>query len=150
MANKKLTPKQKAWKVFLDSYNDPEIGKRYEGFLSNHKSMIERYNPQVEAFNEKTEKKKSLEELLLNVVKSGFHQQVSPILEEIKAIDGELQELVQELSSLKSSIEYHQDLITKYKDWSERKLFIHWEHLKALDEGVPIWTSFKAKYNKIF
>lgn len=150
MASKRSNPKQIAWKVFLDSYNDPEIGKRYDGFLIDRDRMVERYNPKAEVFNEKAEKKKSIEELLLNVVKSGFHQQVSSILTEIKALESELDEMAKELTALKSSIDQIQELIAKYKDWSERKLFIHWEHLKAFDEEVPVWAEFKAKYNKIF
>ena len=151
MAKKKeLTPKEIAWKIFLDDYEDGEIAERYERFLRDRESMKGVFNPEVLAFNEKLEKKQELEELLMRMLKLSHFDPECSILKEIRELEAELGALGSALAEARAEIDKNEELIKKYKDWAEKKLFEHWKYLRAFDPEVKDWASFKHKYNKVF
>lgn len=147
---KKLSPKEIAWKVFLEDYEDEEIPNRFAEFLRDKESMKERFNSMAEAFNKKVDRKQMLEGLLLENVKAGHFDPKCSMLSEIRSLEEELAETSKTLAELKKKIEDNLKLIEKYKDWAEKRKFEHWKYLKAFDPEVGTWIKFKDKYNKVF
>lgn len=135
MAKKKkeLTRKEIAWKVFSEEYEDNEISERHERFLRNQEKMKELFNPKVEIFNEIVLKKISLESLLMETIKAGHFSEDSSLLAEIRDLSKEIGEAQLNLEKAQHEIEENANLIKKYEDWSERKLFVHWQYLKSFN-----------------
>lgn len=149
-AKKELSPKEIAWRVFLEDYDDDEIPKRFERFTRDQERMKEEFNPRAQSFNEMLEKKQRLESLLMETIKAGHFDRDSSLLKEINDLEKEIESLNGALGELQAMIKKNGDLIKKYEDWSEKKLFEHWRYLKAFDSEVQEWAGFKAKYYKVF
>lgn len=148
---KELSPKEIAWGVFLEDYEDDEISRRYEGFIKNLEWTKKRHNDLVGPINETIREYETLGELLSGLVKQGhFSYENDTLIPKLKELEKKADEMREEIMGLKEEIAKESALIKKYEDNAENKLFYYWRYLKAFDSETPVWTDFKAKWSKIF
>src|SRR5210317_10882 len=142
---KKSKEYNKVWKEFQSELTDGELQSNYDGFVEK----VNELNPQYEDMfihhqkmeNEISEIKDSILMSALNGVSSeGLNRK-------LRDLESAAEELEERMNVIYSQIKYYEDLINKYEDWSERKLFVWWQVFTALDDTTPNWIEWKNTYN---
>lgn len=146
---KKLSPKEKVWKEFLDDIDNPELQNRFDGFVADEKRYVDQYNEMVETINEQLADKSALEGIIINSAMLGISP--APAVEKLKVVNGSVSELQDKMSELGKKIAEKQKLIKQYKHSSDGNLFIYWKVLREVDDTVKEWAVFKEQYkDRIF
>ena len=65
----------------------------------------------------------------------------------LRDLESAAEELEERMNVIYSQIKYYEDLIDKYEEWSERKLFVWWRVFTTLDDTTPNWIEWKNTYN---
>jgi len=142
---KKSKEYNKVWKEFQSELTDGELQSNYDGFVEK----VNELNPQYEDMfihhqkmeNEISEIKDAILMSALNGVSSeGLNRKLRDLI-------SAAEELEERMNVIYSQIKYYEDLIDKYEDWSERKLFVWWHVFTALDDTTPNWIEWKNTYN---
>lgn len=142
---KKSKEYNKVWKEFQSELTDGELQSNYDGFVEK----VNELNPQYEDMfihhqkmeNEISEIKDAILMSALNGVSSeGLNRKLRDLI-------SAAEELEERMNVIYSQIKYYEDLIDKYEDWSERKLFVWWQVFTALDDTTPNWIEWKNTYN---
>jgi chaperonin cofactor prefoldin len=142
---KKSKEYNKVWKEFQSELTDGELQSNYDGFVEK----VNELNPQYEDMfihhqkmeNEISEIKDAILMSALNGVSSeGLNRKLRDLI-------SAAEELEERMNVIYSQIKYYEDLINKYEDWSERKLFVWWQVFTALDDTTPNWIEWKNTYN---
>lgn len=142
---KKSKEYNKVWKEFQSELTDGELQSNYDGFVEK----VNELNPQYEDIfihhqkmeNEISEIKDAILMSALNGVSSeGLNRK-------LRDLESAGEELEERMNVIYSQIKYYEDLIDKYEDWSERKLFVWWRVLTTLDDTTPNWIEWKNTYN---
>lgn len=145
MGKKKSKDYNKLWDEFQSELTNGELQYNFDGF----KKSVEELRPEYEALfihhqkikNETSELKDAILMSALNGVSSeGLNRK-------LRDLESASEELEEELNVLYSKIEYNNDLISKYEDFSERKLFIWWKVFNTIDDTTPPWLEWKSLYN---
>lgn len=142
-------PKDIAWRVFREEYDDLEIQERYDRFIRNRERLRGILTENIESYNEKMNAKAELESLLMKTIKKGLSCE-SIMLKTILDLEKELAEESIRLSSLSEENDHNEKLIKNYEVWSEKKLFEHWRYLRAFDPEVGTWVEFRDQHKRIF
>ena len=142
---KKSKGYNKVWKEFQSELTDGELQSNYDEFVEK----VNKLNPQYEDIfihhqkmeNEISEIKDAILMSALNGVSSeGLNRK-------LRDLESAGEELEERMNVIYSQIKYYEDLIDKYEDWSERKLFVWWRVFTALDDTTPNWIEWKDIYN---
>jgi chaperonin cofactor prefoldin len=142
---KKSKEYNKVWKEFQSELTDGELQSNYDGFVEK----VNELNPQYEDIfihhqkmeNEISEIKDAILMSALNGVSSeGLNRK-------LRDLESAGEELEERMNVIYSQIKYYEDLIDKYEDWSERKLFVWWKVFTVLDNTTPDWLEWKNTYN---
>jgi len=142
---KKSKEYNKVWKEFQYEITDGELQSNYDGFVEK----VNELNPQYEDIfihhqkmeNEISEIKDAILMSALNGVSSeGLNRK-------LRDLESAGEELEERMNVIYSQIKYYEDLIDKYEDWSERKLFVWWRVFTTLDDTTPNWIEWKNTYN---
>jgi len=142
---KKSKEYNKVWKEFQSELTDGELQSNYDGFVEK----VNELNPQYEDIfihhqkmeNEISEIKDAILMSALNGVSSeGLNRK-------LRDLESAGEELEERMNVIYSQIKYYEDLIDKYEDWSERKLFVWWRVFTTLDDTTPNWIEWKNTYN---
>jgi len=142
---KKSKEYNKVWKEFQSELTDGELQSNYDGFVER----VNELNPQYEDIfihhqkmeNEISEIKDAILMSALNGVSSeGLNRK-------LRDLESAAEELEERMNVIYSQIKYYEDLIDKYEDWSERKLFVWWRVFTTLDDTTPNWIEWKNTYN---
>jgi len=142
---KKSKEYNKVWKEFQSELTDGELQSNYDGFVEK----VNELNPQYEDIfihhqkmeNEISEIKDAILMSALNGVSSeGLNRK-------LRDLESAAEELEERMNVIYSQIKYYEDLIDKYEDWSERKLFVWWRVFTTLDDTTPNWIEWKNTYN---
>ena len=142
---KKSKEYNKVWKEFQSELTDGELQSNYDGFVER----VNELNPQYEDIfihhqkmeNEISEIKDAILMSALNGVSSeGLNRK-------LRDLESAGEELEERMNVIYSQIKYYEDLIDKYEDWSERKLFVWWRVFTTLDDTTPNWIEWKNTYN---
>jgi chaperonin cofactor prefoldin len=142
---KKSKEYNKVWKEFQSELTDGELQSNYDEFVEK----VNKLNPQYEDMfihhqkmeNEISEIKDAILMSALNGVSSeGLNRK-------LRDLESAAEELEERMNVIYSQIKYYEDLINKYEDWSERKLFVWWQVFTALDDTTPNWIEWKNTYN---
>ena len=142
---KKSKGYNKVWKEFQSELTDGELQSNYDEFVEK----VNKLNPQYEDIfihhqkmeNEISEIKDAILMSALNGVSSeGLNRK-------LRDLESAGEELEERMNVIYSQIKYYEDLIDKYEDWSERKLFVWWRVFTALDDTSPNWIEWKDIYN---
>jgi chaperonin cofactor prefoldin len=142
---KKSKEYNKVWKEFQSELTDGELQSNYDEFVEK----VNKLNPQYEDMfihhqkmeNEISEIKDAILMSALNGVSSeGLNRK-------LRDLESAAEELEERMNVIYSQIKYYEDLINKYEDWSERKLFVWWQVFTTLDDTTPNWIEWKNTYN---
>jgi uncharacterized coiled-coil DUF342 family protein len=142
---KKSKEYNKVWKEFQSELTDGELQSNYDGFVER----VNELNPQYEDIfihhqkmeNEISEIKDAILMSALNGVSSeGLNRK-------LRDLESAAEELEERMNVIYSQIKYYEDLVDKYEDWSERKLFVWWQVFTTLDDTTPNWIEWKNTYN---
>ena len=142
---KKSKEYNKVWKEFQSELTDSELQSNYDGFVEK----VNELNPQYEDIfihhqkmeNEISEIKDAILMSALNGVSSeGLNRK-------LRDLESAAEELEERMNVIYSQIKYYEDLVDKYEDWSERKLFVWWRVFTTLDDTTPNWIEWKNTYN---
>lgn len=135
-------------KAFYESVNDKELQDRYNRFVYNLKKDKENYNQLVPKINEAISRKNRLQEIILRTVLEGIMP--TDVIETYKSVSKEVEELSEHISKYQYSIDENENLIKKYQDNSDQKLFYWWKSFHAIDpKGTSPWIEWKRLYEKI-
>ena len=141
---KEHNPVEALKKAFEEEVNDLELQERYEYFQKNLQRAKDEHNKLVPFLNQNVEARNILTSVIYNSAMEGILS--TEATKKMKELKAEMETLVAELEIHKESIQYNEKLIKDYKDWSERKLFIWWQALKAVDPETKAWIEWKETY----
>lgn len=145
----KHNPVQALKQAFQEEWDDNELDERYQNFKFHLKEAKEDYNGLVTQVNDNLDVISTLKESVLSQALCGI---ISPASNsKIKELEDKNEKLIEQLEFQQEIIDKNKNLIHKYQDWSNRKLFIWWQAIKAVDPETEPWLEWKKTYNnKIF
>jgi hypothetical protein len=123
---------------------DKELQGNYDGFKRHLDAAKTSYNACVPTLNSMISKIVNLKELIVSLSVQGLSTETA--VKRLAKLDNNFTKLSEKAEVYKTEIDKQKDLINKYEDWNERKLFMHWKYLsllKAIDEP---WMEFKKQY----
>lgn len=144
MAKKEHNPVEALKKAFNEEVNDTELQVRYDQFHKDLERVREGHNKLVTEINQNIEAIQILKEVVYKSAVQGILAEEAT--KKIKELENANADLIEELNSYKDRIEYNKNLIEKYKDWSQRKLFIWWQAIKAADPSTEAWAEWKETF----
>lgn len=146
---KVLTDYEKAYKNFMDNYNDPELQDQFDGMVKTADRLKERINTLISMHNPEVDRESDLQELIFKSVLSGIMP--TEAITKFKELNRKNSERFLEIESLKLKHREELELIGKYKDWTDKKLFQYWSIIKDLNEKTEPWLTWKRQFeNRIF
>jgi hypothetical protein len=141
---KKHNPVKALLDAFLSEVNDTELQQNYDRFINDLKRYKDEHNEIVPTVNENLEKLRILKGAVLAHAISGV---LSPqAVEKITAIEKENEDLVKTIEFYQGKIKETADLIEKYEDWSNRKLFVWWKAIRTVKPDTAPWMTWKKDY----
>jgi hypothetical protein len=146
MAKATKTEYEKIQAEFESDFNDMELQNRFDQFESAVKDFKGLYNVLVPQINKQIEDVSTLNAMIVNSAKLGFlnHEAVN----QLKEVEASLKEQMEAADSYRERFTKEEDLIKKYKENTENKLFHYWKMFKALDTKTQPWLEWKRQYDK--
>lgn len=146
MSKKKSKEYQKLWTEFQSELSNPELGNNYHGFHNQLDHLRPEYKEMFihhqKLQNEMGELKDAI---LLSAMNSVSTEALSRKLRDLESASDELED---KMNVVYSKIQYNEELIKKYEDWSERKLFLWWGVFNTIDEDTKPWLEWKYQFDK--
>jgi len=130
--------------LFEEDLKDRELQGNYDGFKRNLTAAKTSYNDLVPKLNSMISTIVNLKELIVSLSVQGLSTE-EPV-KRLARLDDKFTKLSKRADTYKVEMDKYTDLIKKYEDWNERKLFMHWKYLsllKAIDEP---WLDWKQGY----
>jgi len=143
---KQLTDYEKIQKEFESDFNDNELQERFDQFEKAVKDFKSLYNILVPQINNQINDVSTLNAMIVDSAKLGFLNQQA--VNQLKEVEASLKEQMEAADSYKERFIKEEDLIKKYKENTENKLFHYWKMFKALDSKTQPWLEWKRKYDK--
>lgn len=145
----KHNPVQALKQTFQEEWNDNELDERYKNFKSDLEQAKDIYNELGTQANDNLDVISTLKESILSQALCGI---ISPEANnKIKELKDKNEKLIEQIKFQQEIIDKNKNLIHKYQAWSDRKLFIWWKAIKAVDPETEAWLEWKKTYNnKIF
>lgn len=126
---------------------DKELQRNYDGFKRHLDSAKTSYNACVPTLNSMIDKIVNLKELIVSLSVQGLSTEKA--VKRMVKLDSDFTKLTEKTDVYKAEIEKQSDLIKKYEDWNERKLFMHWKYLTMLKAIDTPWLEWKPEYKDI-
>lgn len=144
MAKKKSKDYDNIWKEFQSDLTNGELQNNYNEFKDKVNDLIPQHE---DAFIHHQKMEKQISELKDAILMSALNGVSSESLNrKMRDLESACEELEEQMNIIYSQIKYYEDLISKYEDWSERKLFIWWRVFTTLDNTTPNWVEWKEIY----
>jgi hypothetical protein len=123
---------------------DLELQERYDRFQKDLQMYKDNHNEIVPTVNENLEKLRTLKAAVLAQALSGV---LAPqAVEKIKDIEKENQDLIKNIEFYQGKIKETKDLIEKYENWSNKRLFVWYQALKAVDPETKPYLEWQETY----
>jgi len=149
MSKKKHDPVKALKKAFQQEWDDNELDERYQRFERDLERAKEAHNELVPVINNNLQVIRTLKESVLEQALCGVLSSDATL--KIKELEAENEGLIEKIEAQRQIIDENKSLMEKYKDWSDRKLFIWWQAIKAVDPETEPWLEWKDKRDtKIF
>ena len=127
---------------------DKELQSNYEKFQRTREAAKERHNKIVPVINSKIDEGNALKECIVELAIRNLCTKEAA--EKSVILFNEVKELREHIAREQKIMVEEQELITKYKDYSERKFFNYWKLLKAADpKGITPWMEWFKPYKEI-
>lgn len=141
-----LSDYEKILNEFESDFNDTELQERYEQFEKTVKDFKELYNILVPQINSQIENAKTLSDMIVDSAKMGFLN--TQAVNQLKETEASLKEQMDAANTYRERFTNEEELIKKYKENSDRKLFHYWKMFKAINPNTEPWLEWKRPYEK--
>ena len=133
-----------AEKLFKEDLADRELQENYDRFKKNREIWKEKYNELVPEINSLINKIVNLKELIVTQAVQGLSNTESA--KRLAKLDDKFTKLTEVADGFKAKMDEEDKLIEKYKDWNERKLFMHWKYLTHFGVTTEPWLDWKKQF----
>ena len=130
--------------LIKEDREDGELQRNFEGFQKSRESAKTSYNATVPTLNSMVDKIVNLKELIVTLAVQGLPTE--KVVKRLAKLDHSFTALAKKSDAYKSELDRQDALIKNYRDWNERKLFMHWKyltHFKVTDEP---WLDWKKQF----
>ena len=134
-------------KLFKEDLADRELQENYDRFKKNREIWKEKYNELVPEINSLINKIVNLKELIVTQAVQGLSNTES--VKRLAKLDDKFTKLTEVADGFKAKMDEEDKLIEKYKDWNQRKLFMHWKYLTLLKVTKEPWMEWKKQYEDV-
>jgi hypothetical protein len=133
--------------LFEEDLKDRELQGNYDSFKRHLVAAKTSYNALVPTINSMISTIVNLKELIVSLSVQGLPTE-EPV-KRLAKLDNKFTKLSKRADTYKVEMDKQNDLIKKYEDWNERKLFMHWKYLTHLKVTNIPWSDWKSKYKDI-
>lgn len=144
MSKKKHNPVEALKKAFKDVVNDPELQGNYDRFKSALKRAKNEHNELVPVVNRNLDEIRTLKESILNLAMLGIIS--TEARDRVLQLEADNEDMIHMIERYKSEIDENQALIDKYDSLNDRKLFVWWQALVAVDPETGPWLEWKENF----
>ena len=131
--------------LWNEDIDDKELQENFEGFKRSRESAKTSYNACVPAINSLISKIINLKELIVSLSMQSLPTEKA--VKRIAKLDMSFTKLTEKADKYKQEMDKQDTLIKNYKDWTERKLFMHWKYLTLLKATDESWLEWKKQYD---
>lgn len=130
--------------LFEEDLKDRELQENYDCFKRQRDAAKTSYNALVPKLNSMIRTIVNLKELIVSLSVQGLSTE-EPV-KRLAKLDDRFTKLSERADKYKAEMDKQTDLIKKYEDWNERKLFMHWKYLTHLKVTNIQWMDWKKQY----
>lgn len=146
MSKQKHNPVKALVKAFEDVVNDTNLQENYDLFVRDLKRLKEDHNKIVPLINLNLEKIHSLKDAILTQAINGIV--ATEAIGKLKEIEKDNEKYISDIQVYAEKISKTATLIEKYEDWAERKLFVWWQALNAVEPETLPWLDWKKTFEE--
>lgn len=133
-----------ATQLIHEDLADKELQGNYDGFKRHLLAAKTSYNTCVPTLNSMISRIVNLKELIVSLAVQGLPTETA--VKRLSRLDDSFTRHSEKADQYKAEMEKYNDLIKKYEDWNERKLFMHWKYLTLLKVTDEPWMDWKKQY----
>jgi hypothetical protein len=130
--------------LFKEDQEDGELQGNFEGFQRARESAKTSFNATVPTLNSMVDKIVNLKELIVTLAVQGLPTE--KVVKRLAKLDDSFTALSKKSDAYKQELDRQDALIKNYKDWNERKLFMHWKYLTQFGVTSEPWLDWKKQY----
>ena len=130
--------------LFKEDFKDRELQRNYDGFKMSRDIWKEKYNELVPEINSLIKRIVNLKELIVTQAVQGISNTES--VKRLAKLDDKFTKLTETADRFKAKMNEEDEFIKNYKDWNERKLFMHWRYLTHFGVTTEPWMDWKKQF----
>jgi len=130
--------------LFKEDQADMELQRNFDGFQRARTSAATSYNATVPTLNSMIDKIVNLKELIVTISVQGLSTE--KVVKKLAKLDDSFTALAKKSEAYKQELDRQDALIKNYKDWNERKLFMHWKYLTHFGVTDEPWLDWKKQF----
>ena len=130
--------------LFREDFECKELQENFEGFQRARESAKTSYNATVPTLNSMVDKIVNLKELIVTLSVQGLPTE--KVVKKLAKLDNSFTALVKKSDAYKQELDRQDTLIKNYKDWNERKLYMHWRYLTHFGATSEPWLDWKKQF----
>jgi hypothetical protein len=130
--------------LLKEDREDGELQENFKSFQKARESAKTCYNETVPMLNSMIDKIVNLKELIVTLSIQGLPTEKA--VKRLVKLDDNFTALAKKSDAYKTELDRQDALIKNYKDWSERKLFIHWRYLTHFKVIDAPWLEWKKQF----
>jgi hypothetical protein len=133
--------------LLKEDIEDKSMQENFARFERNREFAKTSYNALVPSINSMISQIVNLKELIVSLTVQGLLTEEA--VKRLTELDEDFTKLSEKADFYKSEMDKQDTLIKNYKDWTERKLFMHWKYLTLLKVTEEPWLTWKKQYEGI-
>ena len=130
--------------LFKEDFEDRELQRNFESFQRARESAKTSYNATVPTLNSMIDKIVNLKELIVTLSVQGLPTE--KVVKKLAKLDNSFTALAKKSDAYKQELDRQDTLIKNYKDWNERKLYMHWRYLTHFGATSEPWLDWKKQF----
>lgn len=130
--------------LFKEDLEDRELQGNFESFQRARESAKTSYNATVPTLNSMIDRIVNLKELIVTLAVQGLPTE--NVVKRLAKLDASFTALAKKSDAYKQELDRQDALIKNYRDWNERKLFMHWKYLTHFGVTSEPWLDWKKQY----
>lgn len=136
----------KLWQEFMGELSDDDLQNNYDSFKRSAETKSSEYKELLVVHQTMEAEMGELKDALLISALNGISTEA--LSRRFRELESASDELLNKMNVLYASIKYYEDLMHKYVDWSERKLFLWWNVFKTINDDTTPWSEWKNQFDK--
>ena len=130
--------------LFKEDQEDGELQENFESFQRARESAKTSYNATVPMLNSMIDKIVNLKELIVTLALQGLPTE--KVVKRLTKLENSFTALAKKSEAYKQELDRQDELIKNYKDWNQRKLFMHWKYLSHFGVINEPWLDWKKQF----